>query len=90
MDLEQLWNQRHPTCNYLKKIKVSPVYQSAASSATTNLMKDKIQRRLAHVRHHHSHEENAPVVAVAAWAFVIVTSVTVARPLKKPSEFRAS
>ena len=37
-----------------------------------------------------SHEENAPVVAVAAWSFVVVTSVTVARPLKKPAEFKAS
>ena len=37
-----------------------------------------------------SHEGNAPVVAVAAWSFVVVTSVTVVRPLKKPAEFRAS
>ena len=54
-------------------------------------MKDKIHRRLAHARRHHSHEDNAAaVVAVAAWVFVVVTSVTVARPLQKPVEFRAS
>ena len=53
-------------------------------------MKDKIQRRLAQAHRLHSHEGNAHVVAVAALSFVVVTSVTVARPLKKPAEFRAS
>ena len=57
------------------------VSQSATSSANTNLMKDKIQRRLAHPRRHHSHEGDASV-AVAAWAFVVITSVTGTRPSK--------
>ena len=46
-------------------------------------MKDKIQRRLAHACRRHSHEKNAPVVAVAASAFVVVTSVTVAKGSSK-------
>ena len=68
LDLEQLWNQRHHTCNYFK------VFESAISSANPNLMKDKIQRRFAHARRHHNHEENVPV-AVVAWAFAVVTSL---------------
>ena len=66
------------------------VSQSTTSSANRNLMKDKIQRRSVHARRHHSHEENALVIAVVAWAFVVVTSVTVARPLQRPAEFRPS
>jgi len=90
VDLELEWNQRHHTCNYFKSFKISLVSQSATSLANSKLMKDKIQRRLAHARRHHSHEGNAHVVAVAALSFVVVTSVSVARPLKKPAEFRAS
>ena len=46
-------------------------------------MKDKVQRRLAHARRHHSHEENAPVKAAAAWSFVVVTAVTVGKAPQK-------
>ena len=56
--------------------------QSITSPANKNLKKDKIQHRLAHARRHHSHEGSAPPVVVAAWAFMVVTSVTVARPLR--------
>ena len=87
MDLELEWNQRHPTCDYFKSFSG---FLKASSASTNDLMEDKIHRRLAHACHHHSHEENAPVVAVAAWAFVVVTSVTVARPLQRPAEFRPS
>lgn len=61
---------------------------STKSSATTNLM-DEIQRRSAHAHCHHNPEENARV-AIAAWSFVVLTSVTVAWLLQKQAEFRAS
>ena len=51
-------------------------------------MNDNIQRRSAHVRRHHVHDTN-PRVVVAAWAFVVVTSVAVARSLQKRAKFRA-
>ena len=89
MDLELEWNQRHPTCNYFKSFSR---FLRASSASTNNLMKEI--RFGAGWRTHAattvSHEENAPVVAVAAWSFVVVTSVTVARPLQKPAEFKAS
>ena len=86
----QRWIWNDSVTNDIIQASTFKVSQSATSSANTNLMKDKNQRRLAHARRHNSHEENAPVVAVAAWAFVVVISVTVARPLQKPAEFRAS
>ena len=52
-------------------------------------MKEKIQRTSAHVRRRHVHDTN-PRVAVAAWAFVVVTSVAVERSLQKRAKFRAS
>ena len=53
-------------------------------------MKDKIHHGSAHARRHRVHDENACIAVAAWWAFVVVTSVTVAWSLQKPAEFRAS